>query len=84
MNMYSIYPEAVVPVDIIWSAELSRTQHEILQTLGCVVSISLNSDLSTLFIHNTPLANDDIMMSLQQAGRYMWLAYIGSIFVYVM
>lgn len=68
MNMYSIYPEAVVPVDIIWSAELSRTQHEILQTLGCVVSISLNSDLSTLFIHNTPLANRIMMTCNKQGG----------------
>ena len=49
------YSEAVISVDEISSTELGRTEHEVLQTPGGVVFLSLNLDLSVLLVHDTPL-----------------------------
>ena len=55
LSLQETYPEAEVAVDVVWSAQLGGAQHELLQTLGCVVFVALNSDLSALTVHNTPL-----------------------------
>ena len=52
------YSEAVVAIDEVWSAEFSGTEHQVLQTPGGVVFLSLHLNLSILLVHDTPLWNN--------------------------